>query len=483
MSGLGLVVVCVGAAWGLADAYNAVGEIPRQALPEGVLDERLDDPIEPRNILLVGTTENEGIDPNDRLVDVRDNIALADTIMLLRVEPETQRATVMSINRDIWVDRNIDGYGPGRINGAYQVGGARGMELLINVVSDYFDVEIHNFARVNFAGFVQLIDEIDGVPVYFEYPARDLGSGFVTDAGCNVLSGRDALDYVRSRKYEIDRGDGWEDADGRSDLDRTARQRDFLLLTLERALDKGAGNPVQLLSMINATVDGNAVELDTVLNVDNILEIAQAFGEFDPERLERFSIQAADGFVGKQSVLLYDEAASKPFLDIFRGEGSTSTNANVSIKLTDARDPDLRTEQVQSPEEDLEAIGITVRTRSTAKAADRTGRTLLEYSPDQLLLARQLALNLAGVPEYREVAGRGILTLTVGDDWQGVTLVTLPEEERAGRLPGDAVGAPDASGGSTTTTPDDDEAVTDDGATEEEASGVIGKPPPGVTCE
>jgi LCP family protein required for cell wall assembly len=476
------VVVCLGAAWGLADAYNSVGEIPRFALPEGVLDERVDEPGEPRNILLVGTTENEGIDPDDPLVNVREDTQLADTIMLLRVEPETQRAVVLSINRDIYVDRPIDDFGGGKINSAYQIGGDRGMELLINVVSGYFDVEIHNFARVNFAGFRQLIDEIDGVPVYFEDPARDLGSGFQVDAGCQVLDGVQALNYVRSRKYEIDRGDGWVDADGRSDLDRAARQRDFLLLTLERALDKGAGNPVQLRDMINATVDGNAVELDTELSVDNILDIARSFGDFDPERLERFSVQSADGFVGKQSVLLYDEAASKPFLDVFRGLGSTSTNANVSVKVVDARDPEVRAEDVQHPDEDLSAIDIFVRSRNSAREADRTERTLLEYSPDQLLLARQLAVNLAGVPEYREVAGRGILTLTVGDDWQGVTLIPLPEAERAGQLPGDAVGSdPDTASGSTTTTPDD--GSDDAGSTDEDASGVIGKPPPGITCE
>jgi len=65
-----------------------------------------------------------------------------------------------------------------------------------------FDVEIHDFVEINFSGFRKIIDSIDGVPVYFPYAAREFRFVLRCARGCNILSGQQALNYVRSRKYE-----------------------------------------------------------------------------------------------------------------------------------------------------------------------------------------------------------------------------------------------------------------------------------------
>jgi LCP family protein required for cell wall assembly len=122
---------------------------------------------------VIGTTETAGISEDDASVGDRPNERLADTIMLVRVEPATQQASVLSVNRDLWIP-DVAGY-RGRINGAYQAGDA---DLLITVLREYLGVEINDVVKVNFAGFEAVVDELGGVPVYFEHPTFDEGSFF-----------------------------------------------------------------------------------------------------------------------------------------------------------------------------------------------------------------------------------------------------------------------------------------------------------------
>jgi anionic cell wall polymer biosynthesis LytR-Cps2A-Psr (LCP) family protein len=81
----------------VGDVYDDIAAIHSIQLETGVLTDHDDvDPGGPRNILLVGTTENDGIDPDDPLVNERSNTFLADTIMLMRVDPDNEQAQVLS---------------------------------------------------------------------------------------------------------------------------------------------------------------------------------------------------------------------------------------------------------------------------------------------------------------------------------------------------------------------------------------------------
>ena len=94
---------------------------------------------------------------------------------------------------------------------------------------------------VDFLGFENVGDEIGGVSLWVPYPARDVASGrYVSESGCTRFDGRAALSFVRSRKPELF-------IDGRrqrvgvwNDLERNRRQQDFLVLAMERVIDKGA---------------------------------------------------------------------------------------------------------------------------------------------------------------------------------------------------------------------------------------------------
>jgi LCP family protein required for cell wall assembly len=154
----------------------------------------------PTAILLLGTDHS--------LAASRAGDQHADSITLLRTDPDHHRLYYLSIPRDLRVE--IPGYGAAKINTAFQVGGPK---LAARTVSTYTDIPVNHLVVVNFAEFRDLIDKIGGIDVTVPRPilskfdcpygtearcARWPGWRFA--AGNQHLSGRRALIYSRVRK-------------------------------------------------------------------------------------------------------------------------------------------------------------------------------------------------------------------------------------------------------------------------------------------
>ena len=189
-----------------ADGTEADDESVPDARPNGSAD---DHPSPPRNILLIGTDSAVGLDEDDPAGhrDRTPGVALADTIMLLRLDPHLGTASLVSLPRDLYVMIHRQGV-PVReekLASAVLVGGMElGAPTLVETVTRNFGVPIHNFVVVDFLGFENVIAEIGGVSLWFPYPARDVASGlYVSESGCTRFDGRAALSFVRSRKPEL----------------------------------------------------------------------------------------------------------------------------------------------------------------------------------------------------------------------------------------------------------------------------------------
>ena len=169
-----------------ADGTEADGQSVPDARPNGSAD---DQPSPPRNILLIGTDSAVGLDEDDPAGhrDRTPGVALADTIMLLRLDPHLGTASLVSLPRDLYVMIHRQGV-PVReekLASALLVGGMElGAPTLVETVTRNFGVPIHNFVVIDFFGFEAVVDEIGGVPVWFSHPARDVASGlYVSEAG------------------------------------------------------------------------------------------------------------------------------------------------------------------------------------------------------------------------------------------------------------------------------------------------------------
>lgn len=221
------------------------------------------------NYLLVGSDNGRTEDRQ------RDGVegARSDTIMVLRIDGGD--ATMMSLNRDLWVTNPATGE-KGRLNAAYNSGPGN----LIDAVTENFGIPIHRYIEIDFASFSDLVDSFGGIDIAFEHPAFDLGSGLnVTESGTVHLDGEQALAYVRARHYtEVIDGQNVPEG-GLPDVNRTQRQQTFLRAIMAEAGDKR--NPITLMSTASKMSGG--LRIDDDMTMFQAARFAWSMGRLDPE--------------------------------------------------------------------------------------------------------------------------------------------------------------------------------------------------------
>lgn len=143
----------------------------------------------------------------------------SDTTILVRLDPDKDLISMMSIPRDLKVE--IPDVGTGKFNEAYFYGGTR---LTLQTVKQLTGLPINHVVNIDFLGFAQGVYAIgcvyvdvdkryyhsnEGVPPEEQYAEINVQPGY------QLMCGKQALDYVRYRHTD-------------TDIVRSARQQDFL---------------------------------------------------------------------------------------------------------------------------------------------------------------------------------------------------------------------------------------------------------------
>jgi LCP family protein required for cell wall assembly len=240
------------------------------------------------NVLLLGSDSR---DP-DTTANSR-----TDTIMLLHLDADHQKAELISIPRDTWVsipstsgDRS--GSTMAKINAAYAWGGA---PLMVQTVEGLTGVHIDHVALIDFAGFARVVDALGGVDLKIEKTIKSIHPPFRTfQKGTQHLNGAEALDYVRQRK---------QFADG--DFSRERHQREFLQALMDRAASLGTlSNPAKLNSFLQAVTKSVTVDKDF-----DLVNVALQMRDLRSDDLTFLaSPSAGTGMRSGQSVVLADTA-------------------------------------------------------------------------------------------------------------------------------------------------------------------------------
>ncbi|MET7611292.1 LCP family protein [Streptomyces seoulensis] len=199
-----------------------------------------------QNILLIGTDSRAG-DGNGQYG--RDSgTERSDTAILLHLAADRRSATAVSLPRDLMVrvpacPRTGGGQAApsfAMFNTAFQTGGSA---CTIRTVEELTGIRVDHHMVVDFSGFKQLVDAVDGVPVCVREPIDDKAARLKLPAGRVMLNGEQALGYVRARKTL---GDG-------SDTDRMDRQQRFLGALVEKVRGDGVLlNPVKLYPVLDS---------------------------------------------------------------------------------------------------------------------------------------------------------------------------------------------------------------------------------------
>lgn len=230
----------------------------------------------------------------------------ADAIMIVRVDAKKKRALLVSIPRDTKV--TIAGLGTNRINRAYTTGA----QQLIDTIHENFDIPIHHYVEVDFAGFRQIVDSIGGVRMYVPTPARDAKTGLdIKKGGCQTLEGRQALAWMRSRNYSSYVQGEWR-SDQTADFGRIARQQALIRALMQQAIRKGIRDPRRANRLADSTLDN--LKIDSELRLSDVLELARTLRSADPSVIEMVRLPTTSANV----VEVTEEA--EPLLARLRGE-------------------------------------------------------------------------------------------------------------------------------------------------------------------
>lgn len=238
----------------------------------GIFGESLDTDIYGNtNILLLGTG-GEG----------HDGANLTDTIILASIDQKNKIVPMLSIPRDFYV--KIDKLGGGsRINQVYELGkdkydSVTGINIVKEAIEEMTGIEIHYYVRINFDGFKDIVDALDGVDVYVDneindpyYPKGETiyYETFHLPAGQQLLDGDTALKYARSRKTT-------------SDFDRSKRQQKLLFAIKNRAMKKDILlDPGKIKNLFEAV----SANIETNLSLRHIIELAKISQDFKEENI------------------------------------------------------------------------------------------------------------------------------------------------------------------------------------------------------
>ncbi|MDP2789691.1 MAG: LCP family protein [bacterium] len=209
---------------------------------------------------------------------------LADTIILASLDNTTKEVGMLSIPRDFLVD--LPGYGYRKINNALAFGmteeNPKGGDVLITkAVEEVTGQTVHYFARVDFNGFKQAVDAVNGVDITvdtafkdFEYPTYNYGYQTIAfEIGKQRMDGERALQFTRSRHGT--NGEG-------SDFARSVRQQKLLFALQEKARSVGTlTNP----GKISGLIDTLGAHVSTTFELWEVMRFANLAKEFSPDRV------------------------------------------------------------------------------------------------------------------------------------------------------------------------------------------------------
>ena len=228
--------------------------------------------------------------------------ARSDTLMLVRVTPETGRVELLSVPRDLLVE-----VAPGvqdRINSAYAYGG---VEQAKAAMENFIGIPIDRYAIVDFGGFEDVVNALGGITVEVGEPIQVgiEGRRVYIPPGTQELDGLEALAYARYRGSPC------------GDLDRIERQQRLVAALREQAL---GWNTITKLPRIVLVANQN---VDTDLGIVQAISLGRVLvGRGGEGGLRSSQLNGTPETVPNgDEVVVPDERANERVLDNFRNEG------------------------------------------------------------------------------------------------------------------------------------------------------------------
>ncbi len=233
-----------------------------------------------QNILMIGSTDRCALkvqNPAYGLCSQGVNGVNSDVVMILHLNPTTHSVSILSIPRDLFVP-NARKEGANKIDAAlYQ-----GPDQLIAAIEEDYGIPIQHFVELNFDSFINVVNALGGIKMYFPEPVFDAWSGLnIQTTGCIQLNGTQALQVVRARHLQY-KGRGvtttnpnyWP-KETQSDLARIRRDHEFLRVLGAAVKQKGLSNPITDQQLVSGVV--GQLTVDSGLSASDMIGLVLGY--------------------------------------------------------------------------------------------------------------------------------------------------------------------------------------------------------------
>lgn len=191
----------------------------------------------------------------------------SDVMIVATINHDTEKIILTSFMRDLYAD--IPEYGVHKLNYAYAAGGAEALEATL---ADNYDLEIDNYAVVDFESMADIIDILGGVELTISDDECEMINGYLISmdaeedslpgGGTYVLNGNQAVAHMRDRYV------------GNNDYERTQRQRDVLTALFDKIDDINASQIARLSAEILTDVEHDLNPLEVMDLLTQLPELA-----------------------------------------------------------------------------------------------------------------------------------------------------------------------------------------------------------------
>ncbi len=356
---------------------------------------------------------------------------LTDTIMVASYNPNTQKATLLSIPRDTFTGKNTKkAVASQKINSLYSIN--EDPQDVLDAVNDLTGLGLEYYVIVKTEGFIQLVDAIGGVtfnvPIDMDYDDTSQDLHIHLKAGEQLLDGDKAEQLVRFRHNND--GTTYPEEYGDNDLGRMRTQREFMMAVLKQTAK------VENIFKLGEILDVAEQNVTTNINFDVAKDYIPYIVEFNTENLltatlpgttppwdetNGVSIFVADENETEKMVqeLFYDRDLEQEQTEGTSEDGNTvDTNtvskADVTIEVLNGSG---NSEKLNQAIKELEGAGYEVTRKGVTNSTSKTTIINKQNVADTILTNLEQVLGIGEISDGTSSSSKVDITIVLGKDY------------------------------------------------------------------
>ena len=359
---------------------------------------------------------------------------LTDTIMVASYNPNTQKATLLSIPRDTYTGKNpkkATAYE--KINSVYSRN--EDPQDVLDEVNELTGLNLQYYVIVKTEGFIKLVDAIGGVtfnvPIDMDYDDTSQDLHIHLKAGEQVLDGDKAEQLVRFRHNND--GTTYPEEYGNNDIGRMRTQREFIMEVIKQtAKVENIFKLGQILEVAEENVTTNVdfnVAKDYIpyaveFNTENLLT-ASLPGTTPPwNQTNGVSIFVVDEEETEMLIqeLFYDRDLDQTTTEEDGTGNTTNTTSTATVSKADIKLEVLNgsgnSKTLQEVVDELEGAGYEVYRTGTTNATSKTTIIDKKDVADTLLENIKMVLGTGTISNSQSSSSKADVTIIIGKDYE-----------------------------------------------------------------